>query len=124
HVDGPGLRVLLEDLLPRFAAVLGAVDAALGVGPEGVTQYRGKGDVGVARVDGHLADLAFLLPDVQPVLAAVGRSVNAVADDDVAADVGLAGAGVDDVGVGRRNGDAADGGIDLVVKDGFPGVAG
>src|SRR5262249_34573776 len=33
-VDGAGIGVLLEDLLPRFAAVGGAIDAALGVGAE------------------------------------------------------------------------------------------
>ena len=39
---------------------------------------------------------------------------------DVAADVGLAAADVDDVGVGRRDGDGADGGDGLVVEDRLP----
>src|SRR5207245_2309219 len=107
-VDGAGLGVFLEHLLPVLAAVPGAVDAALRVGSEGMAQDGGEGDVRVARMHNHLGDLALLLPDVLPVLAAVGRFVDAVADGDVAADVGLAGADVDDVGVGGRDGDAAD----------------
>src|SRR5205085_1837747 len=87
-VDGAGVGVLLEDLLPGLAAVGGAVDAALGVGAERLAEDGGEGDVGVLRVDGDLTDLTFLLPDVGPVLTGVGRAVEAVARLDVAADVG------------------------------------
>src|SRR5262249_240480 len=65
-VRGTGVGVLLEHLLPAFAAVAGAVDAALGVGAEGVSEDGGEGDVGVARIDRHLADLPDLAPDVGP----------------------------------------------------------
>src|SRR5205823_5943443 len=46
-VAGAGVGVLLEHLLPRLAAVGGAVDAALRVGAEGVAQDRRVGDVRV-----------------------------------------------------------------------------
>src|SRR5262249_55876440 len=119
-VDGAGVGVLAEHLLPGLAAVGGAVDAALGVGAEGVAQDRGVGDVGVMRVDDELADLPGLPPDVLPGLAAVGALVEAVAGGDVAADVGLAGADVDDVRVGRGHGQGAGGGGGLVVEDRAP----
>ena len=55
-------------------------------------------------MDDHLADLTFLFPDVLPALAAVGGLVDAVAGGDIPADVGLARADVDDVGLGRGDG--------------------
>src|SRR5205807_1957646 len=64
-----------------------------------------------------------LLPDVLPGLAGVGRFVDAVAGLDVAADVRLAGADVDHVGVGRGDGQRADGLGRLVVEDGLPADA-
>src|SRR5262249_33497079 len=112
-----------QHLLPGLAAVGGAVDAALGVGAEGVAEDSSVGDVGVFRVDDHLPDLPLLFPDVLPALAAVGGAVAAVAGGGVAADVGLARADVDDVGVGRGHSDGADGSNGLVVEDGFPGDA-
>src|SRR5262249_13289097 len=60
---------------------------------------------------------------VLPGLAAVGGAVDAVARLHVAADVRLARADVDDVGVGRGHGDGAEGGNGLVVEDGLPGQA-
>ena len=78
-VDGAGVGVLEEHLLPGLAAVGRAVDAALRVRAEGVAEHGREGDVGVGRVDDHRADLALLLPDVLPGLAGVGRFVDAVA---------------------------------------------
>ncbi len=120
HIGGAGVGVLEQDALPGLAAVGGAVDAALGIGTEGMAQHRGIGDVGVRRMDDHGADLPFLLPDVLPRLAGVGGFVDAVADLDVAADVGLAGAGVDHVRIGRRDRQRADGGSRLLVEDRLP----
>ena len=54
------------------------------------------------------------------VLPASVRLVDAVAGRDVAADVGLAGADVDDVRVGRGDGDRADRRDRLVVEDRLP----
>ena len=120
-VGRAGVAVLLQDLLPRLAAVARAVDAALGVRAERVAEHRRERDVGVLRVHDHRADLPFLLPDVRPGLAGVGRLVDAVAGRDVAADVGLAGADVDDVGIARRDRDRSDRRDRLVVEDGLPG---
>src|SRR5262249_41574055 len=85
RVRGAGPFVLLQHLLPGLTAVFGAVDAALRVGAEGVAEDGGEGDVGIAGVDDHGADLPLLCPDVGPGLAAVDRLVDAVAGPHVAA---------------------------------------
>ena len=62
--------------------------------------------------------LRLLQADVRPRLAGVGGLVDAVALDDVAAQLGLAHPGVDDVGIRRRDRDGADRrGLDLLVGD-------
>src|SRR5713101_1654572 len=94
EVDGPGIGVFSEDLLPGLAAVAGAVDAALRVGPEGMAQDGRVGQVGVLGMHDDPADLPLLLPDVFPGFAAVGGAVDAVAGLDVAANVRLARADV------------------------------
>ena len=59
--------------------------------------------------------------EVGPCLAAVDGAVDAVAVADVAADLGLAHAGVDHVGVGLGGGDGPDcGGVEEAVRDVFP----
>src|SRR5207247_5339281 len=101
-VRGARVGVLLEDLLPGPAAVPGAVHATFGIGAEGVAQDGREGDVRVLRVDDHRADLSVLLQDVGPGLAAVGRLVDAVSGGDVASDVRLPRADVQNGGVGCR----------------------
>ena len=118
--EAPVSAIRVEDLLPRLPAVPRAIDAALRVRAEGLAQDGRVGDVGVCRVDDHRADLAVLLPHVLPRLAGVGGLVDAVSLCDVAADVGLAGADVDDVRVGRRHRDRADRARRLVVEDRLP----
>src|SRR5262249_7232525 len=49
--------ILLEHLFPGFAAVGGAVDAALRVRAERVAEHRRERDVRIRRVDDDLADL-------------------------------------------------------------------
>ena len=60
-------------------------------------------------MDPDLGDhLGFGQSDVRPGLAAIRRLVGAAALNDVAANVGLAGADVDDIGIRGRDGDRAD----------------
>ena len=61
---------------------------------------------------------------VRPALAAVGGLPDAVSDGDVRADERLAGAGPDDLRIGGRDGESADGVDRLVVEDGPPGEPG
>src|SRR4029078_8785898 len=87
----------LEDLVPRLAAVGGLVDAALvAVAPE----LAGDAELDVDGVGGVYEDLGDALglfeAEVGPVVAAVGRLVDAVADGDAVARPGLAAADPDD----------------------------
>src|SRR5262249_17478010 len=66
-------------------------------------------EVRILRMDDDPADeLAVLQADVLPASPRIGRLVDAVTIGDVEADRGLAGAGVDHVGIGRCHGDRAD----------------
>src|SRR5262249_15084852 len=70
EVGGAGPLVDVEDLLPALAAVLGLVDAALGVLAPLAAERRHPRDVGVGRVEHDAADaLAGLEADVGPGLA-------------------------------------------------------
>src|SRR5205807_1562520 len=122
--DGAGVLVLGQHLVPGLAAVAGAEDAALGVGPVGVAEHGDEHPVRVARVDQHGPDLlAVAQADVLPGLAAVGRFVHAVADRQVRPLQALAAADVNHVGVRRGDGQGADGAGRLVVEDGGPDAA-
>jgi hypothetical protein len=116
------LVVDVQDLLPRFAAVLGTEDAALGVRAPDVALRRDVDEVGVLRVHAHARDLARVLEShVLPGAAGVGRLVHAVAVRGVAADRLFAGADVDDVRIGLGDGDRADrAGPEILVGDDLP----
>src|SRR5262249_26034520 len=83
-IDRAGIGVLLEDLLPRLAAIGGAIDAALGVGAERAAKDCGVGEHRIGPMYDHTADLSFLLPDMLPALAAVAGFVDAIPRLDVA----------------------------------------
>src|SRR5262249_8094666 len=104
YVRGAGVGVFEEHAVPGLAAVLRAIDSAFATWSKRLAKDRGEGDVRVARVHGHGADLGDLFPDVLPGLARVGALVDAVSRRHVSADIRLAAADVDDVRVGRCNG--------------------
>src|SRR5262249_36926 len=124
HVDGAGVGVLEEHLLPRLPTVDGAEHAPLGVGPEGVAEGGDEGDVGVARVDRDPADLPRVgEAEEAPGAPGVVGAVDALAVGDVAADAGLAGADIDDVGVRLGHRERAHREVRLVVEERGPGGA-
>ena len=93
-----GVLVAKEDALPGLAAIARAIDAALLVRAMRVTERGDVDEIGILRVDAHLADVARLREAaVRPGLAAVGGLVDAVAVRDVAANRRLAHADVDHV---------------------------
>ena len=120
--DGAGLVVDEQHLLPRLAAVLRPVDAALRPPAERVADRRDVRDVGILRMNFQLPDLPDVLqPDVVPGAAGVGGLEDAAAEDHVRSNRFAARADVDDVGVGIRDVDGADrSGGDLPVGDGRP----
>ena len=121
----PVFSSFVEHLLERRAAVGRAIDAALLVRTVGMTEGRDEQPVGILRVDGDVRDLLRVAQtEVRPRPAGVGRLVDAVAGREVGTMEAFPAADVDDVGVGRRDGDGADRPGRLVVEDRLPDAAG
>ena len=101
---------------------LRAEEATLLVWAVGMAERGDIDDVGIGRMDAHLADIARIFEaEMRPGLARVGGLVDAVAMRDIAANGGLAHANIDHVGVGGRDGDAADrGALEIAIGDVLP----
>ncbi len=79
-VDRAGVGTAREDLLPRSAAIGGAVDAAHFIGSPEMAQRGHVDDVGIPGMHADRADVKSILQaDVLPSLARVSGFVNAVA---------------------------------------------
>ena len=125
-VNRAGLLIDEQHALPRLAAVPRAIDTALGIVAEGMAQRRDEHGVRIGRVDHHAADrLTVAQTGKLPGLAAIDRFIDTIAGDDVAADVGFAGADVDHVLVRRRHRNRTDRRRRLVelVPQGRPRIA-
>jgi hypothetical protein len=98
--------------------------AALGVCPVWMTERRDEEAMWIARIDDDRTNLACIAQaEVLPRPARVGRFVDAVADRQVRTLQSLAAPDVDDLRIGRRDGDRADRLGRLIVEDRRPGVA-
>src|SRR5262249_25967144 len=96
EINAAGVFVLVENFAPGLTAVSGAEDAAFGVGAIGVAESRDVGDVWIFGMYGNAANGTRIAEANRgPGLASVDGFVNAVAVDDVAANAGFAGAGID-----------------------------
>ena len=122
----PVSRSRKSTLLPGFAAIGGAVDAALVVGSAEMAERGDVDDVGIAGMDDNATDVVGVREThVLPCFAAIDGFVDAVAIGSIAAHAGFAHAGVDDVGVGFGDRDRAHrAGVELAVGDGQPGCSG
>ena len=103
-----------------------AVDAAIGIGVIDMAESGDVNAIGVGRVDHNASDLARgFEADMGPGLARVGGFEHADAIGVLAADIGLAGADVDDVRIRRGHGDGADrADRNALIGDGIPRAAG
>src|ERR1017187_9095092 len=121
YIGDAGIFVDDERLFPGSAAVFAHENAALLIGAPQVT-LRGDVDrVGIGGVHHDAADVVRLLKaQMRPRHAGVGRLVDAITPGRTLAVVGLAGAHVDNGGVGRRDGDVADGRIGLIFEQRLP----
>ena len=109
QVDSSRAIVLIEDLLPRLSSIARTEHTALRIRRVRMTQRRYIHDVGIRRIDANARNrLCVAQPDVFPRLARVGRFVHAVALHDVAAQLRLAHAQIDKVGIRFRHCDRAD----------------
>ena len=124
QVRRAGRVVPEEDLVPRLPAIGGLVDAALGIGPKGVSLCRDVHDVRVGGMDPHARDLLGLgQAEERPGLAAIGGLPHAVPVGDVAADRELARADVHDVRIRLGDADGADSAAEILVGHRQPRVA-
>src|SRR5271157_40477 len=122
QINRAGVLILVKNLAPVLAAIDGAKDAALGVGPERVAHRRDENAVGVLGINQNCADLLGIAqPEMPPRLAAVDGFVHAVADGEIGPlRQPFAAADIEHVGVGGRHGDGADGAGGLVIENGPP----
>src|SRR5438309_469255 len=98
--------MIVIDQGPVGATVIAAEDTALGVRAVSVAESGDKSDIGIRGMDDDLADVARVFQsNVVPGLAAVVRTIDAVAEGDVAANAGFAGADINYIGIGVRDGD-------------------
>src|SRR2546422_10960557 len=105
NVDSAGAVIEIENFFPRFAAIARAEDAALRVGAVGMAEGSDEGDIRIRGMDDDGADVAGVLQaDVVPSLAAVVRTIDAIAEGDVAADASFARTNVNHVGIGIGDG--------------------
>ena len=109
EVDGSRALVAEEHLLPRVSPIGRPEDAALRVGTEGMAERRHVGAVRVGGVDADASDRVGVgEAEVAPGLPGIVRAVDAVALEDVGAELHLAHADVDDVRVGGGHRDRPD----------------
>ena len=120
-----GVLVLEQHPIESLAAVERAEDAAFLVRPVGMAERGDEDPIGILRIDRQLRNLLRVTqPEMDPGLAGVARTVDAVADRQVRPRQAFAAGDVDDVRVGRRDGDPADRAGRLILEDRLPGPAG
>ena len=123
--DGTDVLALVEDLLPRAAAVARAKHSALDIRGIEVTNRGNEHHVGILRIHGNLADvLRVAQAKVSPGGTRVRGFVDAVAEAGRVTQRGLPGADVDRVRGRRRDRQGADGGNRLIVEYRRPRSAG
>ena len=120
-VVAAGVLVFVEDLLEGAAAVDGSENAPFGVRPVRVAERRDEEAIGIARVDvNHRDHLRVTQPEIRPGPPRVGRLVDTVANGEIGPDDSGAGADVDDVPIGGRDGNGANRSGRLIVEDRLP----
>ncbi len=125
EIHGPGRIVHVQLLLPMLAAVGRQVHAALGVGAEHVPHRGHQHPIRIVRIHQNAPDVVGgLEPDVGPRIPGIVRPVDSVAGGNVVARSDLSGSDVDDVGIGRGDGQGAHGRRGLMLHQPLPGASG
>ena len=124
EIGGTGVFVLIKNFLKSLAAVGGAEDAALGVWTIRMAFGGDENAVGIFRIDENRGDLLRVAEtEMRPGFSRVGGFVNAIAGGKIGALQTFAAADVNDIGIGRCDGQRADGAGGLVVENRIPGVS-
>src|SRR5579859_790245 len=125
QVDGAGIFVLEEDALPIFSSVVRTEDAAFGSGAVGVAEGGDKNFVGILGIDKNSSDvLRISETDMCPCFSSVRGFVHAISGGDGRTHISFTGADVNYLRIGSSNGDGADGGDRLRIKNRIPGATG
>src|SRR5262249_61223004 len=104
HINCARVFVTKEDLLPGSAAITGAEDATLGAGTVGAAHGRNKHYIRIAWINGNAADVPRRgEPDILPGPSGVSGLIDTVAVSEVRAEIGLARAHINDVGIRLRD---------------------
>ena len=120
----PRVGVDVLRLGPGLAAVLRAIQSALGILPEEVAHGCDEDDLRVSGIHRDAVNrLRVIQTEVSPGLAAVCGAANTVANRGTLAVVGFAHPDVDDIGVRRRNGNRANGFVRHIVELRLPVIA-
>ena len=124
-VNAASAVVEIKNFFPSLTAIACAEDAALGIGAVSVAEGCDEGDIGIRGMNDDLAYVTRVFQtDVSPGFAGVVRTIDAIAEGDVAANAGFAAASINHVGIGIGDGDAADrGGGGLLIEERIPGIA-
>ena len=124
YIGGAGVRVFVNNFLPRLAPVARTEQAAFFIWTVGMAEHSGKNTIGIARVDGKRGDLlAVSQAEVSPSLSRVSGFVNSVTNREIGAVQSFAAGDINDFGIGRSDGDCTNRLRGLVVEDGIPGAA-
>src|SRR5262245_5874503 len=78
HVGGAGVLVEVQDILPGFATVPRAEDAAVLARAKRIAKRRSEGRVRITRMNDDRPDLADALPDVLPTPSCIDGAVNTI----------------------------------------------
>src|SRR6266850_1957076 len=123
-VNAAGAVVEIENFFPVFAAVASTKDAAFGVRAVGMAESGDEYDVWIRGMNDELADVPGVLQsDIGPGFPGVIRTIDAVAEGDISADTSFAGSRINNVGIGIRDRDAANGRGGLLLEERIPGDA-
>jgi len=108
-----------------MAAVGGTKDAALFIGAVGMAFGGDEEAVWILRIDENRRDLLSVAKvlHVRPGFTRVGGFIDSVAGGEIRALQSFAAADVNNVRIGRGDGESADGAGGLIVENGIPGVA-
>src|SRR5579862_10018921 len=95
NVDRASVLVLEKNLLPILAAIRCAEDATLRIWPVSMSQRGHESDVGILRIDDHLADNpAVAQSNIFPRFAAIERLVDSIDLRNVSPNACLAGSDI------------------------------
>src|SRR5947209_346619 len=124
NVNRTAVLIAIKNFLPRSAAIGGAKNTTLRVGPISMSHGCHQNYIGSARVYHDAADVAGIAQSyIAPALAAICGLIDPVAVGEIRAPVSLATAHINNVRIGWSNGQRANRSNRLAVKSRGPGQA-